>query len=141
MLKLAGGGGGGGYQIDSFFDVFTELSVDGGQSFVPAFNPTHLVSSQTIVPEPATWTLAVMVLAVCSPSQKIGQVTASHDNAPGLQSGASFLCLVTVQPNGSRIRKNSETTYLNAYWTEFLRIQLRLASVAIRLNCYCVCTF
>ena len=27
--------GGGLYEIDSFFDVFTELSVDGGQSWIP----------------------------------------------------------------------------------------------------------
>ena len=33
---------GGLYHIDSFFDVFTELSVDGGQSWIPADNPTHL---------------------------------------------------------------------------------------------------
>lgn len=28
--------GGGMYHIDSFFDVFTELSIDGGQSWIPS---------------------------------------------------------------------------------------------------------
>ena len=30
------GGGGGGYHIDSFFDVFTEMSLDGGQTWIPS---------------------------------------------------------------------------------------------------------
>jgi len=43
--------GGGLYQIDSFFDVFTELSIDGGQVWYPASNSGHL----TLVP---AWTVA-----------------------------------------------------------------------------------
>jgi uncharacterized repeat protein (TIGR02543 family) len=35
--------GGGLYRIDSFFDVFTELSVDQGNSWIPGVVPTHLV--------------------------------------------------------------------------------------------------
>jgi hypothetical protein len=38
-----GGGGGGGYMVSSFFDIFTEVSTDGGGSFAPATNgPGHL---------------------------------------------------------------------------------------------------
>ena len=48
--------GGGQYHIDSFFDVFTEVTVDGGQSFMAASAPVHI----ELVPEPAT--LAVLVL-------------------------------------------------------------------------------
>ncbi|MEY2409114.1 MAG: hypothetical protein QOF48_1784 [Verrucomicrobiota bacterium] len=33
---------GGGYRIGSFFDVFTEISLDGGQTWSPVVNPTHL---------------------------------------------------------------------------------------------------
>lgn len=40
--------GGGQYQIDSFFDIFTEISLDGGQTWVPA-------TAQ--VPEPSTLVL------------------------------------------------------------------------------------
>jgi hypothetical protein len=44
--SLAGGGGGGaggGAAISSFFDVFTEITTDGGVSWGPATNgPTHL---------------------------------------------------------------------------------------------------
>ncbi len=31
----------GGYRIDSFFDVFTELSVDGGQTWLPSDSSLH----------------------------------------------------------------------------------------------------
>ena len=65
-----GGGGGGGYHIDSFFDVFTELSVDGGASWAPVMaksldgglnwmpgeQPIRLDGS----PEPATLSLLAL---------------------------------------------------------------------------------
>lgn len=42
-----------GFQIDSFFDVFTELSVDGGLSWIPNDGgPTHV--DLQAVPEPGT---------------------------------------------------------------------------------------
>ncbi|MAE61044.1 MAG: hypothetical protein CMJ49_06775 [Planctomycetaceae bacterium] len=41
--------GGGLYHIDSFFDVFTELSLDGGQSWTPAQSSVRMV----LVPAPA----------------------------------------------------------------------------------------
>jgi hypothetical protein len=58
---LGGGGGGGGYHIDSFFDVFTELSLNGGHTWAPSTGvfrqggympgaPLHLEGT----PEPAT---------------------------------------------------------------------------------------
>jgi hypothetical protein len=34
-----GGGGGGGYQIDSFFDVFFEISLDDGMTWAPTSGP------------------------------------------------------------------------------------------------------
>lgn len=48
--------GGGLFQIQSFFDIFTELSVDGGQTFAPAVNPMHLnlVEGECYVPEPGS---------------------------------------------------------------------------------------
>lgn len=51
--------GGGLYDIDSFFDVFTELSIDGGP-FLPTVSglPTRI----TLVPEPAT--IALLGLGV-----------------------------------------------------------------------------
>ena len=42
--------GGGQYHIDSFFDVFTELSIDGGQSWIPINEPMRITGT----PEPAT---------------------------------------------------------------------------------------
>ncbi len=46
--------GGGLYHIDSFFDVFTELSIDGGQTWNPG-TAMHLEGGD--VPEPSTLTL------------------------------------------------------------------------------------
>ena len=50
--------GGGQFQIHSFFDVFTELSIDGGQTWTPASGPLHL----TGVPEPSSVALAALGL-------------------------------------------------------------------------------
>ncbi len=47
--------GGGLFHIDSFFDVFTELSLDGGQSWSPSNGPMQLNGSGT--PEPGAATL------------------------------------------------------------------------------------
>jgi len=41
--------GGGNFRIGSFFDVFTELSLDGGQSWNPSAGPLHLEAAA--VPE------------------------------------------------------------------------------------------
>ena len=46
--------GGGLYRIDSFFDVFTELSIDGGQTWMPSNNGSGHV---TLVPEPTSMSL------------------------------------------------------------------------------------
>ena len=45
--------GGGLYHIDSFFDVFTEMSPDGGASWIPCDYPTHMI----LVPEPCSMVL------------------------------------------------------------------------------------
>jgi hypothetical protein len=46
------------YFITSFFDVFTELSLDGGQTFYPAKDPVHLEIAPA--PEPASIALAAI---------------------------------------------------------------------------------
>ncbi len=50
------GGAGTLFNISSFFDVFTELSVDGG-AFDPASGSVHM--SLGSVPEPSTWILCI----------------------------------------------------------------------------------
>lgn len=42
--------GGGLFHIDSFFDVFTELSVDNGATWIPSQGPTHM---DLTTPEPS----------------------------------------------------------------------------------------
>jgi hypothetical protein len=49
--------GGGLFRIDSFFDVFTELSIDGGQTWIPSQGSTR-VELASNAPEPAS--LAVL---------------------------------------------------------------------------------
>ena len=61
--------GGGLYHIDSFFDVFTELSVDGGQNWIaaqphpqyPEFPDGSIrMELNRLVPEPATMSLLAL---------------------------------------------------------------------------------
>jgi hypothetical protein len=52
--------GGGLYRIESFFDVFTELSVDGGSTWIPSSGSTHV----DLVPEPGAWGLAFLAATV-----------------------------------------------------------------------------
>ena len=81
VLKLAGGGGGGGggFVVDSFFDVFVELSLDGGPPTPSAENSQlRMLSHNNVgVPEPATCGMAAFrFLAVwfASRRRKSGQV-------------------------------------------------------------------
>ncbi len=64
VLKLADNT----YQVDSFFDVFTELTLNNGGTWYPSLASTHLVApTVNVVPEPSTLTLLVvagMALAV-----------------------------------------------------------------------------
>lgn len=53
--------GGGLFQIDSFFDVFTELSIDGGQNWMPGTNGND-GAMRTVggLPEPSSAVLALL---------------------------------------------------------------------------------
>jgi hypothetical protein len=46
--------GGGMYHIDSFFDVFTELSLDGGATWIPKAGPRGTRVTLGGVPEPSS---------------------------------------------------------------------------------------
>lgn len=57
--------GGGLYRIDSFFDVFTELSLDGGLSWMPSTNTTHTApyaGHVNLIPEPSGMALTLLGL-------------------------------------------------------------------------------
>lgn len=61
--------GGGMYHIDSFFDVFTELSIDGGATWIPDAQGPARVTLGPIIPEPATaslWVLGGMLAALAA---------------------------------------------------------------------------
>jgi len=49
-------GGGGGYMIDSFFDIFTEISTDGGQNWVESVGAVRMEG----LPEPGTLVLLIL---------------------------------------------------------------------------------
>jgi hypothetical protein len=56
---------GNGYQISSFFDVFTELSLDGGTSWTPAPSAVEMdLASPGSAPEPGSATLAIAAAIV-----------------------------------------------------------------------------
>ena len=50
--------GGGQFQISSFFDVFTELSIDGGATWVPDSSGPERITLMGPVPEPSAYALA-----------------------------------------------------------------------------------
>jgi len=59
VLKLPDGN----FNVDSFFDVFTELSVDGGQSWALATDgPVRMEHHGSDLPEPSSLVLAVLGL-------------------------------------------------------------------------------
>lgn len=61
VLKSQGPGGNDTFRVDSFFDIFTELSIDDGSSYHPADSSTPLAFSAT-VPEPTSAALLALGL-------------------------------------------------------------------------------
>ena len=59
--------GGGLYRIDSFFDIFTELSLDGGQNWLPATDPGHVTLT---VPEPGSLALVGLAMVGLAASRR-----------------------------------------------------------------------
>jgi hypothetical protein len=61
---IESGGGGGGYKMASFFDVWLEISTDGGQNWLPALTPLHLEleAGQAPIPTVSQWGLIVLAL-------------------------------------------------------------------------------
>jgi hypothetical protein len=45
------------YRVDSFFDVFTELTLDDGQTWLPSSDQLHiqLVPAPPLPAQPTTW--------------------------------------------------------------------------------------
>ena len=52
QTKITDLGAGNGFQIDSFFDIFTELSLDGGANWIESDQPDG--AHMELVPEPAS---------------------------------------------------------------------------------------
>jgi len=54
--------GGGQYRISGFFDIYTEQSIDGGNSWIPADSSSH----NTLVPTPEPSSGALLAVALMS---------------------------------------------------------------------------
>jgi len=56
--------GGSGYMVNSFFDVFTELTVDGGQNWIPASTaaPMTMSCASGVIPTLSEWGLIIFGL-------------------------------------------------------------------------------
>ncbi len=95
--------GGGLYHIDSFFDVFTELSVDGGSSWLPSDSSTRM----TLIPVPEVPTTTPTSLPTITPSETPSGPTATPGPIPA--SGPAGIGLLLVILGGllltSTIRK------------------------------------
>jgi hypothetical protein len=66
--------GGGEFSITSFFDIFTELSVDGGQTWMPAQTGPHTVVAQPIPDSGSTFLLLLIpALALVWCSRALGK--------------------------------------------------------------------
>jgi hypothetical protein len=74
--------GGGLYQIDSFFDVFTELSVDGGVTWIPSSGPTRVTLQSA--PEPsAAGLLGAAMLSLAGLSRRRRSARRRSDGPDG----------------------------------------------------------
>lgn len=50
----------GTFNVDSFFDIWTEVSLDGGGTFNPATNPMRVALNGSALPEPASLSLLML---------------------------------------------------------------------------------
>ncbi len=64
--------GGGRFRIDSFFDVFTDLSLDGGQTWIPSDRSGH-VELQAL-PEPSTVLLLGMGVGLLAARRRLSRL-------------------------------------------------------------------
>jgi hypothetical protein len=62
--------GGGTYRIDSFFDIFTELSLDNGTTWIPSSS----VERVELIPEPTSLALLAIGLVLSGWSKRRNRV-------------------------------------------------------------------
>ena len=55
--------GNGTFNVDSFFDIFTEISIDGGSNFFQATDSAP-VSLNSVIPEPASFVVLTPILGL-----------------------------------------------------------------------------
>ena len=88
ITSSAVSGGSGGYQTDSFFDVYTEVSTDGGASWSPT-----VAGPGTMILRPRSVVVPVTPATITSITKSGGSYTINYTNGGGTQ----FVLLTSPQ--------------------------------------------
>jgi len=86
----------GGAMVGSYFDIFTDVSLDGGQTWAPALcpHPVALESSSSTIPTLSEWGLIIMALLLVT----VASIFISRSHAPGLAvNGSLFVASVFIR--------------------------------------------
>lgn len=82
--------------VGSYFDIFTDVSLDGGQTWAPALcpHPVALESSSSTIPTLSEWGLIIMALLLVT----VASIFISRSHAPGLAvNGSLFVASVFIR--------------------------------------------
>lgn len=116
VRSILGSSDQGRFSVDSFFDVFTELSVDGGESWLQTPKPAHLLLSMDRVPEES-----VAVPELIFPFVGVPYESLNNADLPGLDAEIVSLTLVSLDPtNGVPLPEPGGRVMVNAFFDVFV---------------------
>ena len=105
-----GGGGGSDYQIDSFFDIYTEISTDGGMSWLPTIaGPAEVQLVQAVAAPPIVLTCSSNLTVAATGTN--GAVVWFTNSASG---GCTTPTISCYPSSGSTFPVGTTTVYVTA---------------------------